>query len=195
MGDPSNPILKDSGLKYHANKSESIEPDDFVIDETTEKLRLIVENYAGTNWIQLFVSKSENSDEVLSLMRIQKDTIPAELVGEWASNQSKFKGGILSAGVAIYINTFGIAGIVEAPEANLPPYDIGNKLDATYNITNHVLTLTKEPDSNEGLTNSITDTFIYDPQSKTLSPKNAIIKDVLKRHKDQVPYGVIENLD
>ena len=48
VNDPSNPITKDLGLKFHANG------DGIVLEETTENLRSIVERYAGATWEQLF---------------------------------------------------------------------------------------------------------------------------------------------
>jgi len=46
--DPLNHIAKDSGLKSHDNG------DGTVLDESTARIRSLVERYSGTNWIQLF---------------------------------------------------------------------------------------------------------------------------------------------
>jgi hypothetical protein len=123
---------------------------------------------------------------VLAFRAAGADKIPTELIGEWAPDQSKFDGGALSSGVAVYINTNGVAAIIQAP----PP--IAAKWRATYDATNRVLTLSIEARPSEGLTRSLTNSFIYDPKAMTLSPKDGSTKDVLKRRTDRIPKWVLE---
>jgi len=122
------------------------------------------------------------------LRGIGADTIPPELVGAWAPAKAKIEGGVLSEGYAIYLNTNGLAAVVAAP----PP--VGAKWRAVYDATNHMLILTIDAQPDEGLMHGMTNRFIYDPKAKTLSLTNAPTKDVLTRHGNRIPGGVIEDL-
>lgn len=184
--DPSDPLTH-SGLKLRGENP--------VIEEPTLVLRSFIAKYAGTNWPALFDNPDVNSDNYFVLTRVQKGAVPSHLVGVWSAGKVEFKDGEISTGVALCINAYGVAGIVEQPESSAWHDEIGKKLEAIYNSGNHVLTLTEQPGATLGITNSIIDTFTYDPHAKTLAPKNAVIKGVLKRQESSVPYGVIENLD
>ena len=120
--------------------------------------------------------------------RAEAGTIPHELGGVWAPASSKMSGGILSEGYAIYLNTNGLAAVVAAP----PP--IGTKWHATYEATNQVLTLSIEAQPSEGLTQAMTNHFVYDLKAKTLTATNSPTKEILRRHGSRIPGGVIEDL-
>ena len=120
------------------------------------------------------------------LNAIGADLIPAKLAGIWAPATSKLQNGLIYEGYAIYIKTNGLASVVAAP----PP--IGALWHATYNNTNHVLVLTIKADPDEGLTESMTNYFIYDPKAQTLSTTNNSSKDILLWHGNQIPEVVFE---
>jgi hypothetical protein len=119
--------------------------------------------------------------------QVQGGSIPPELVGTWAPASSKMDGGVLLEGYAIYLNTNGLAAVVAAP----PP--IGAKWHATYEATNHVLTMSIAAQPSEGLTQAMTNRFVYDPKAKTLTATNSSTKEILRRHGDRIPGGVIED--
>ena len=75
MSDTSNSIAKDSGLKFHANKRNITDPDSIVLEESTEKLRSLVERHAGTNWTQLFQSQSDSPEADINLIRRKKEDL------------------------------------------------------------------------------------------------------------------------
>ena len=114
-------------------------------------------------------------------------TIPPELVGVWAPASAKLSGGVPSEGYAIYINTDGLAAVVKAP----PP--IGERWIASYAATNHMLSL-REPMLTKGLTQVITNHFVYDPKAKTFTTISASTTEVLYHHGSRIPEGVIEDL-
>jgi hypothetical protein len=120
---------------------------------------------------------------------IGADTIPAELVGEWATDQSQFDGGGLTNGIAVYLNTNGAAAMFAAP----PP--MGKKWRATYDITNRVLTMSLGPQPGEGLPHGLTFRFTYDPKTGTLLPNNGLTRSILKHRQDHVPKGLMEGLE
>ena len=121
------------------------------------------------------------------LYRGEAGTIPPELVGVWAPASAELSGGVPSEGYAIYINTNGLAAVVKAP----PP--IGERWIATYATTNYMLTL-REPLPSEGLTQTITNHFVYVPKAKTFTTTNAFTTEVLYHHGSRIPGGVIEDL-
>ena len=110
-------------------------------------------------------------------------TIPTELVGEWASEASEFNGGPISKGTAVYVGTNGFAAIISAP----PP--IGAKGSATYNAKKRVLTITM---INDGKQIGPYD-FTYDRKSKTLrSRKGEFGNEPFARRRDRIPKHVLE---
>ena len=119
---------------------------------------------------------------------IGADTIPPELIGEWATEQSQFDGDALTNGIAVYLNTNG-AAIFAAP----PP--AGKKWHATYDVTNRVLSMSIDPQPGSGLTHTLTFRFKYDPKTKSLIPNNGLTQSILKHRRDHVPNGMIEGLD
>src|ERR1051325_10581458 len=70
----------------------------------------------------------------LSLHTFAADTIPPELVGEWASPDAKFSRELLTKGGALYLSTNGFAAMFGAP----PP--IGMAGTATYDPKTFTLT-------------------------------------------------------
>jgi hypothetical protein len=113
-----------------------------------------------------------------------KDNIPPELVGEWADEHTTFQNGQVASGCALYINTNGAAASVSGPAI------IGFKFYATYDATNYVLTLRRNPEPSIGITQSVCFSYIYNPKARTLSSTNSVL--LLRRHQDHVSYAQIE---
>jgi hypothetical protein len=115
-------------------------------------------------------------------------TIPRELVGEWATPESKFQNDALSKGEAVYICTNGRVLIMGAP----PP--IGTEGKASYHDSRHLLSIFVEANPNEGLDVPIKARLVYDPQAKTLTGGvGTDEKSVFTRRRDFVPRGLIED--
>jgi hypothetical protein len=122
------------------------------------------------------------------LLQVEAGTIPQGLVGVWAPATARLSGGVLLEGYAIYINTNGLAAVAAAP----PP--VGAKWFATYDATNHLLTLRIDAKPAEGLNQAMTNRFIYNPKAKTLTATNASDTEILHYHGSRIPGGVIEDL-
>src|SRR5689334_20122063 len=80
-----------------------------------------------------------------SLLCGNASEIPKDLIGEWATAQTRFSGDAVVSGNVLYLTTNGLAMIIVAP----PP--IGSEAKATYNSTNSTLTITIAADPSEGL--------------------------------------------
>ena len=113
------------------------------------------------------------------------ETIPADLVGEWASEKSKFSRGSLSKGAAIYVMADGIAAFIGAP----PP--IGTHGTATYDPATRTLTL-KLTETGRLMA---TCGFTYEANTKTL--KGQVPEcgtDIFKRRSERVPEYILKML-
>jgi hypothetical protein len=106
------------------------------------------------------------------------DSLPTELVGEWATAKSEFNhGGAFSSGAALYLTVQGV-GALGAP----PP--IGAQGPATYDAKTQRLTLRL---TEQGQVMA-TCRFIYDPSAKLLRSDGADCgPNVFERRRASVP--------
>jgi hypothetical protein len=112
------------------------------------------------------------------------DGIPAELAGEWVTDKTQFKDGLIAEGHAIYVNTNGMAALLAAP----PP--VGQKGTATYDARGHLLTIATAEQGRPGRTYE----FFYDSKGKTLKSRAAkFSKEPFKRRSERIPKDVTED--
>ena len=123
---------------------------------------------------------------VLSFHTFAADTIPPDLVGEWASPDAKFSRELLTRGGALYLGTNGFAAVFGAP----PP--IGMAGTATYDPKTFTLTLDLRDKGTppEVLKMTIT----YDPKAKTLTtkPTPGVQKGTFTRRGKAIPKWVLD---
>jgi hypothetical protein len=113
------------------------------------------------------------------------DNIPADLVGEWATERSEFSRGALSKGAAMYLTAQGVGALIGAP----PP--IGAQGPATYDAKTRMLTLRLTEQEQVRATCR----FIYDPNVKTLKGHGTECgTDIFKRRGDRVPEYIFKML-
>jgi len=106
-------------------------------------------------------------------------------VGEWATDETKFKGGPISEGCALYIRADGVGAIIAAP----PP--IGRKGSATYDAKEQILRFSM---TERGKPAGTFD-FIYDPRTKALTSSGGEFgTKPFRRRRDQIPQWVVEEL-
>lgn len=111
---------------------------------------------------------------------VAEDTLPAYLVGVWATEASALRGETLVEGAALYLDADGVAASVGAP----PP--IGVPLFATFDEATNVLdlmTLDRTPVERARAN--------YDPGRTTIQ----IGSDVLHRHRDSISPRMREEID
>jgi hypothetical protein len=90
--------------------------------------------------------------------RVQADITQANLVGEWVVFGSKFKGGPLSEGAALYIWADGVCAMMVAPPG------MGQLGNATYDASQQIVSFAMK----DGSRPSMTLEFTHDPKLKTL---------------------------
>jgi len=113
------------------------------------------------------------------------DSLPTDLVGEWATEKSEFSRGALSKGAAIYLTAQGVGALIGAP----PP--IGALGPATYDAKTRMLTLRLTEHGQVMATCG----FIYDPKLKILKGQGTECgADVFKRRRDDVPDYILKML-
>ena len=108
------------------------------------------------------------------------DSLPTDLVGEWATEKSEFYQDVLSRGVAMYLTAHGIGALVGAPPlvAAMGP--------ATYDAKTRALTLRLAKGTCE---------FIHDPKAKTFKAQAPECgTEVLKRRRDYLPDHIVRIL-
>jgi len=88
------------------------------------------------------------------------DTIPSELVGEWAPKSAVFHGNRLASGCVLCVNTNGAAAVV------LEPGPIVFKWVATYDDRDSILTIREAP--NATLKGTNINRMKYNSRTKTL---------------------------
>jgi hypothetical protein len=109
---------------------------------------------------------------------VAADSLPRELVGEWATAESEFSYGALSSGAALYLTPQGVGALIGAP----PP--IGAQGPATYDSKTQRLMLRLTENGQVMATCG----FIYDPGAKLLRGEGAACgPNVYKRRRDSVP--------
>ena len=124
---------------------------------------------------------------LLSSSGCRTTPIPTQLVGEWATPDSKFQNNALSDGEALYISADGIIVMIAGP----PP--IGTQGKVKYSNSSHELTVHVKANPDEGLNVPIKAKLVYDPEHRTI--RGDIGKDensVFTRRRDSVPSGIIE---
>ena len=113
------------------------------------------------------------------------DSLPTELVGEWATEQSEFSRSALSKGAAIYLTAQGVGALIGAP----PP--IGALGPATYDPKTRTLTLRLTERGQVMATCG----FIYDSKLRTLKGQGTECgTDVFKRRRNDVPDYILKML-
>lgn len=123
----------------------------------------------------------------LAFHAVAADTIPSELIGEWASPNTTFKGEILSNGSAVFLGSDGFAAIVARDETDV----LGMAGTAAYDPKKFILTLNLHDDS----TVRIQVTIVYDPKAKILTGKNwgtSAYTGTFKRRQEKIPKWVID---
>ena len=113
------------------------------------------------------------------------DTLPTDLVGEWAAESSEFSRGALSKGAALYLTAQGVGALIGAP----PP--IGSLASATYDAKTRLLTLRLTEHGQVMATCG----FIYDPKLKILKGQGPECDtSVYKRRRADVPEYILKML-
>jgi hypothetical protein len=120
----------------------------------------------------------------LSFRTFAADTIPPELVGEWASPDAKFIRELLTNGGALYLDANGFAAVFGAP----PP--LGMAGTATYDPKTFTLTLDLRDSGKPPMVLKMT--IIYDPETKTLTtkPTRDVQKGTFTRRGNKIPKWV-----
>jgi len=113
------------------------------------------------------------------------DSLPSNLVGEWATEKSEFSRGALSSAAALYLTTQGVGALIGAP----PP--IGAIGPAMYDAKTRTLTLRLTEHDQVMATCA----FIYDAHMKTLTGQGMECgSDVFTRRRDAVPDYILRML-
>jgi hypothetical protein len=112
--------------------------------------------------------------------------LPGELVGEWATDASVFRGEALREGLAMYLTARGVGVLIAAP----PP--IGAQGPARYDPKARVLTITL---SEPGRPVATCD-FAHDASAMTLRAQGgACGHELYRRRRDRVPDHISKTLD
>ena len=113
------------------------------------------------------------------------DVLPADLVGEWATDASVFRGGALHQGLAMYLTVDGGGALIAAP----PP--IGARGPARYDAKARLLTLALSEHGQPVATCA----FVHDRSATTLkAQEGACGNEIFRRRRDRVPEHILKTL-
>jgi hypothetical protein len=115
-----------------------------------------------------------------------REGLPGELVGEWATDASVFRGGALREGLVMYLTAGGVGALIAAP----PP--IGAQGPASYDPKTRVLTITLSEQGRPVATCA----FAYDANAATLRAQGgACGQELYRRRREQVPDHISRTLN
>jgi hypothetical protein len=122
-------------------------------------------------------------------LRAQTPAVSPELVGEWATEKSRFARGALQAGSALYLGPDGATAFVGAP----PP--IGIRGHATYDAANSRLTVTLFDDDDGGRPRQ-TIVLTHDRERGTLAMGSTPGRtEIFRRRSGSIPDAIQKDME